>query len=96
MHTLWKGPMQVVDNDLDEYTLLDLITNRKKRYRVLNIKQFEFDPTKVNPTDIARVIYRRYPSNGREHPSGGNIKISRQAAKLSPRQKNLGTVEIHA
>ena len=22
MHTLWKGPMQVVANDLDEYTLL--------------------------------------------------------------------------
>ena len=25
MHTLWKGPMQVVANDLDEDTLFDLI-----------------------------------------------------------------------
>ena len=52
MHTLWKGPMRVVANDLDEYTLLDLITNREKKYHVSNIKQFEFDPKKVNPTDI--------------------------------------------
>ena len=88
--------MQVVANDLDEYTLLDLITNREKRYHVSNIKQFEFDPTKVNPTDIARVIYRRYPSNGREHPSGGNTEISCQVVKLPPRQKHLGTVEKHA
>ena len=57
MHTLWKGPMQVVANDLDEYTLLYLITNREKRYHVSNIKQFEFDPAKVNPTDIARRDY---------------------------------------
>lgn len=60
MHTLWKGPMQVVANDLDEYTLLDLITNREKRYHVSNIKQFEFDPTKVNPTDIARRDYLEF------------------------------------
>ena len=52
--------MQVVANDLDEYTLIDLIINREKRYHVSNIKQFEFDPAKVNPTDIARRDYLEF------------------------------------
>ena len=30
------------------------------RYHVSNIKQFEFDPTKVNPTDIARRDYLQF------------------------------------
>ena len=94
-HTLWKGPMQVVANDLDEYT-----QPRRKipciKYWTIWVWPYKGQPNRYRPTRLSRVLYRRYPSNGREHPGGGNIKISRQVAKLSPRQKHLGTVEKHA
>jgi transposase InsO family protein len=60
MHTLWLGPMRVVSNVLDEYTLLDLVTNREKRYHLSQMKEFIFDPKRVNPTDIARRDYLEF------------------------------------
>lgn len=60
MHTLWKGPMRVVSNVLDEYTLLDLIQNKEKKYHLSQIKPFNFDPAKVDPTDIARRDYLEF------------------------------------
>jgi hypothetical protein len=60
MHTLWRGPMRVVSNDLSEYTLLDLVTHKEKKYHLKNIKPFYFDPSRVDPTEIARRDYLEF------------------------------------
>lgn len=60
MHTLWQGPLRVISNDLAEYTLMDLVTQKEKKYHLSQMKPFEFDPTKVDPTDIARRDYLEF------------------------------------
>jgi hypothetical protein len=60
MHTLWQGPMRVVSNKDGEYTLLDLVTHKEKLYHVTQMKPFQFDPTRVDPTDIARRDYLEF------------------------------------
>ena len=54
MHTLWRGPMRVVSHNFAEYTLLDLVRHKEKLYHRTQPKPFHFDPTHVDPTDIAR------------------------------------------
>ena len=54
LHTFWHGPMRVVKGSNSRYTLLDLITSKEKDYHVSDIKPFHFDPTLVDPVDIAR------------------------------------------
>jgi hypothetical protein len=40
LHTLWRGPMKVIDHKQGEYTLLDLTTNKEKRYHSTQMKPF--------------------------------------------------------
>ena len=54
MHTQWSGPYKVLSHDGNEYTLLDLVTTRTKKYHVSKLKQFVFDTMNTDPTDIAR------------------------------------------
>jgi hypothetical protein len=44
LHTVWRGPMRVIKNTRGEYTLLDLTTNKEKKYHSTQLKQFHFDP----------------------------------------------------
>jgi hypothetical protein len=60
MHTLWRGPMRVVSHNFAEYTLLDLVTGKEKWYHMTQLKPFRFDPTHVDPTDIARRDYLEF------------------------------------
>ena len=60
LHTLWRGPMRVIDNKHGEYTLLDLTTNKEKQYHSTQIKQFQFNPLRTNPTDVARKDYLEF------------------------------------
>ena len=60
MHTLWRGPMRVVSHNFAEYILLDLITHKEKVYHTTQQKPFQFDPTHVDPTDIARRDYLEF------------------------------------
>lgn len=54
MHTHWSGPYKVVSHKDNEYTLLDLVTTRTKKYHVSQLKQFRYNPINTDPTDIAR------------------------------------------
>lgn len=60
MHTLWRGPMRVVSIERAEYTLLDLISNKDKKYHMTQIKQFHFDPAQTDPIDISRRDYLEF------------------------------------
>ena len=53
-HTKWAGPMRVVSNKTNTYTLQDLVTNNLRNYHVTQLKPFEYDPMKIDPLDVAR------------------------------------------
>jgi hypothetical protein len=53
-HSRWGGPMRVVSNNTNEYTLQDLVTNKLKNYHITQLKAFEYDQMKTDPLDIAR------------------------------------------
>ena len=50
----WKGPMRVMKGLNSRYTLLGLITGKKKDLHVSDMALFVFDSTLVNPLDVAR------------------------------------------
>ena len=54
LHPQWSGPYRVIENTAGKYKLKDLITNKDKWYHVTQLKQFQYDPEKTNPADIAR------------------------------------------
>jgi hypothetical protein len=60
LHTLWRGPMKVIDQQKGEYTLLDLTTNKEKQYHSTQIKKFLFDPMRTNPSDVSRKDYLEF------------------------------------
>jgi Chromo (CHRromatin Organisation MOdifier) domain len=60
LHTLWRGPMRVLSSTKAEYTLLDLTTNKEKKYHVTQMKQFHFDPMRTDPSDVARKDYLEF------------------------------------
>jgi hypothetical protein len=49
--------MRVQDSTRGEYTLLDLTTNKEKKYQSTQTKHFNFDPLRTDPTDVARKDY---------------------------------------
>ena len=59
-NTLWKGPMRVVSYKEQHYILMDLVTNKEKKFHVNRLKPFLFDPLLVNPLDIARRDYGEF------------------------------------
>jgi hypothetical protein len=52
--------MRVLHNTRGEYTLLDLTTNKEKKYHSTHMKQFKFDPLRTDPKDIARKDYLEF------------------------------------
>ena len=60
LHTSWKGPLKVISNNLSEYLLLDLVTDKLKPYHVSDLKPFIFDPLTTNPLDVARRDYLEF------------------------------------
>ena len=54
LHPQWSGPYRVIENTAGKYKLKDFITNKDKWYHVTQLKQFQYDPEKTNPADIAR------------------------------------------
>ena len=60
LHTLWRGPMKVIDHKHGEYTLLDLTTNKEKQYHSTQMKKFHFDPMRTDPTDVSRKDYLEF------------------------------------
>jgi hypothetical protein len=43
-----------VEREGSKYKVLDLITNKHKMYHVTQLKPFQYDPLRTDPTDIAR------------------------------------------
>jgi hypothetical protein len=60
LHTVWRGPMRVINSQRGTYRLLDLTTNKEKDYHVTQIKQFLFDPRRTDPLDVARKDYLEF------------------------------------
>jgi hypothetical protein len=60
LHTLWLGPMKVLENIGSEYRLLNLITMKEKLYHAQHMKPFIFNPHQTIPTDVARRDYLEY------------------------------------
>ena len=60
LHTVWLGPMKVLENTGSEYRLLNLITMKEKLYHAQHMKPFLFNPHQTNPTDVARRDYVEY------------------------------------
>jgi hypothetical protein len=60
LHTLLKGPLRVVTNVGSDYTLLNLATNKLEHHHVKQLRQFRYDPTRVNPVDIANRDYQLF------------------------------------
>ena len=60
LHTMWKGPLKVVNNNKSEYLLLDLIKNKEIAYHASDMKTFNYDPLLTDPIDIARRDYLEF------------------------------------
>ena len=60
LHTKWMGPFKVMSYNKDQYTLLNLITNKTRDVHVRRLKQFLFDRTKNSPIDTARRDYMEF------------------------------------
>ena len=60
LHTMWLGPMKVLENVGSEYRLLNLITMKEKLYHAQHMKPFRFNPHQNTPTDIARRDYLEF------------------------------------
>ena len=52
LHTLWRGPFQVVSIHNSDYTLLDITTKKHKHLHISNLKQFVFNPKHTDPAAI--------------------------------------------
>ena len=53
LHTPWKGPLQVISHNGNEYLLRDLIEHTERTYHVTQLKPFIYDPTFIDHRDIA-------------------------------------------
>ena len=82
LHTLWRGPMKVINNKHGEYTLLDLTTNKERQYHSTQIKQFVFNPLRTNPTDVARKDYLEFFIETILQRSGDITKLSTLQFKI--------------
>ena len=60
LHTKWRGPLKVLDNDKSEYLLYDLITHKEKPYHASDMKPFLFNPLLTDPLDVARKDYLEF------------------------------------
>ena len=60
LHSLWRGPLRVLNTKNSQYTLLDLITQKKRVYHISDMKPFRFDPTQTDPQDVARHDYLEF------------------------------------
>jgi hypothetical protein len=53
LKTPWKGPMQVLRRNLDQYVVLNLASRKEETVHISRLKSFYFDSLRVDPTDIA-------------------------------------------
>jgi hypothetical protein len=78
-----KGPMVVISSRGSEYTVRDLSTNVDKYVNVMRLRPFRYDPTRVDPKEVAAaddsVFYveaiRDHLPKGYKRPRKGDLKF---------------------
>jgi transposase InsO family protein len=53
LHTPWRGPLRVISHIGPKYTLQNLVTGKNEDMHISCLKTFVYDPTNVNPYEIA-------------------------------------------
>ncbi len=53
LHVPWRGPLRVINNVGSKYSLQNLVTGKTEDMHVSCLKTFEYDPTHINPYEIA-------------------------------------------
>jgi hypothetical protein len=53
LHTPWRGPLRVVSHLRHKYTLQNLVTGKNEDMHISCLKKFIYDPTNINPYEIA-------------------------------------------
>jgi hypothetical protein len=53
LHSFWRGPLKVVSNIGDTYSLLDMVNDTIEQRHVTSIKQFNYDPAVTSPRQEA-------------------------------------------
>ena len=48
-----KGPMQVINNAGNTYTVKNLLTGKHEKYHVKQLRQFNYEPQHTDPFNIA-------------------------------------------
>jgi hypothetical protein len=69
LHTLWRGPMKVINSIKGQYTLL-------KEYHSTQLKEFIFNPSRVSPLDVARKDYLDFFIEKILHHTGNTARLS--------------------
>ena len=82
LHTLWRGPLKVIDYKQGQYTLLDLTTNKEREYHSTQMKQFLFDPLRTTPADVSRKDYLEFFIESILSHSGNPKRISTLQFKI--------------
>jgi hypothetical protein len=59
-----KGPYQVIGNRQSMYIIEDLVKGRQIKTHVHNLRPFVFNPTQVNPLDIAQQNEQEFVVDG--------------------------------
>ena len=53
LHMQLKGPMRVVNFNGSRYTVQNLVTNALEDFHVTNLRVFRYDPSRVDPREVA-------------------------------------------
>jgi len=53
LHAPWRGPLRVIQNLGPKYSLQNLVTGKTEDVHISLLKAFEYDPTVINPYEIA-------------------------------------------
>jgi hypothetical protein len=60
MMSNWRGPMQVVKREGNNYQLRNLVTKTLENKEVHLLKKYHFDPQKTNPEEVALADYTEH------------------------------------
>ena len=54
LHTKWQGPLEVISHKDSEYSLMNIVSKKIKTIHASKLRQFIFNPARIEPLDIAR------------------------------------------
>jgi hypothetical protein len=60
LHAPLKGPYKVLASEFAKYTLLNLVTGNTEVAHIKTLRAFEFDPTMIDPREVAKADHLEY------------------------------------